>query len=69
MQKGESQNGGKKKTKYAKFSEKRIKRNARFSENLVWLVFLLISFYNLPFCHIKDELVPRNVSESEKRSE
>ena len=61
----EPENGGNKKTKQAKFSEKRTflsliictctyaypkVRDVRFLENVACLVFLLPSFYDLPFC-------------------
>ena len=62
-QKGESQNGGNKKAKYAKFSEKRTcayqgVRNVRFLETLACFAFLLPLFWDLPFCLItnKDKL-------------
>ena len=69
-QKGESQNGCFKKTKPAKFSEKRTfltpcKKvccayqgviNTRFSENLACFVFLKPPFWDSPFCLITDEL-------------
>ena len=70
-QKGESQNECFKKTKNAKFSEKRTflttwyahvrtcaylgVRNVRFSENLAWFVFLKHPFWHLPFCLITEE--------------
>ena len=69
-QKGESQNGGNKKTKRAKFSEKRTflppnshstyvyqgVRNVRFTENLARFVLLLPPFCDSPFCIIIDDL-------------
>ena len=63
-QKGESQNGGNKKAKYAKFSEKRTfltcayqwVRNVRCLENLVCFPFLLHPFRDSPFCLITDEV-------------
>ena len=70
-QKSESQNRCFKKTKHAKFSEKRTFltpwyahvtcayqgiRNVRFSENLVCFVFLKHLFWDSPFCLITDEL-------------
>ena len=66
-QKGESQNGCFKKTKHAKFSEKRNflrldrhsayqgLRNIRFSENLMCFVFLKHPFWDSPFCLITDD--------------
>ena len=69
-QKGESQKGGHKNTKYAKFSEKRTffhplirtrtcayqrVKNVRFSEKLAYFVFLWPPFWDSPFCHITDE--------------
>ena len=63
-QKGESQNGGNKKAKYAKFSEKQTfltcayqwVRNVRCLENLVCFPFLLHPFRDSPFCLITDEV-------------
>ena len=71
-QKSESQNGGNKKAKYAKFSEKRTfftpwyahvrtcayqgVRNARYLENLACFAFLLTPFWDSPFCLIADDL-------------
>ena len=67
-QKGESQNGCFKKTKHAKFFEKRTflaswyarayqgVRNVRFSENLACFVFLKHPFWDSPFCLITDDL-------------
>ena len=65
MQKGESQNGCFKKTKHAKFSEKRTilnpwdahVRNICFSENLARFVFLKNPFWDSPFCLITDVVV------------
>ena len=66
-QKSESQNGGNKKAKPVKFSEKNPNisypeirrhgvRNVRFfSENLVCFAFLLPPFWDSPFCLITDE--------------
>ena len=62
-QKGESQNGGNKKVKHAKFSKKRTfltpwyahvqgVRNIRFSGNLACFVFLKQSFWDSPFRRI-----------------
>ena len=66
-QKGKSQNGCFKKTKHAKFSEKRIflapwyahvrVRNIRFLENLACFVFLKHPFWDSPFCLITDDLL------------
>ena len=71
-QKNESQNGGNKKAKHAKFSEKRTfftpwyvhvrtcayqgVRNARYLENLAYFAFLLTPFWDSPFCLIADDL-------------
>ena len=70
-QKGESQNGGNKKTKHAKFSAKtnisypliRTRtsayqgvRNVCFSENLACFVFLLPPFLDSLFCLITDKV-------------
>ena len=69
-EKGESQNGCFKKTKYAKFSEKQKfftpwythihayqgVRNVHFTENLVCFVFLKHPFWDSPFCLITDKL-------------
>ena len=70
-QKGESQNGGNKNTKHAKFSEKKnffyplirtrtcayqAVKNVRFSENLACFVFLLPPFRDSFFCYITDAL-------------
>ena len=69
-QKDKSQNGCFKKTKHAKFSEKRTVlipwyadvhayhevRNAHFSENLACFVFLQHPFWNSPFCLIADDI-------------
>ena len=70
-QKGESQIECFKLTKHAKFSEKRTflaplvrtrtcayqgVRNVLFLENLACFVFLIHPFWDLPFCHITDEL-------------
>ena len=52
-QKAESQNECFKKTKHAKFSEKRI---FRFSENLACFVFFKHPFWDAPFCPITDIL-------------
>ena len=66
-QKGESQNRCVKKTKHAKFSEKRtisyplIRTCIHFSENLVCFVFLRHPFWDSPFCLITDEL-PKSYS-------
>ena len=74
--KGESQNGGNKNTKHAKFSEKYVYvsegkirtcayqgvKNVRFSENLARFVFLLPPFWDSSFCHITDELIVINIS-------
>ena len=60
--KGESQNGGNKKTKYAKFFEKNEHflppdaQNVRFSENLVCFG-LLLPFRDLFFCHFTDKFI------------
>ena len=59
-QKDESQNGCFKKTKHAKFSEKRTfltpwYAHVRFSENLACFVFLKHPFWDSPFCLITDE--------------
>ena len=64
-QKGEAQNGCFKKTKHAKFSEKRTfltpayqgVRNIRFSESLACFVFLKHPFWDLPFCLITDDML------------
>ena len=64
-QKSDSQNGGNKKAKHAKFSEKRTfltyqgVTNVCLSENLACLSFLLPQFWDLPFCLITDELKPK----------
>ena len=57
-QKGESQNGGNKKAKHAKFSEKGTcayqgKRNVRNSEK--FFAFLLPPFWDSPFCLITND--------------
>ena len=63
---GESQNGGKKKTKHAKFSVKwifltpwytHLRKNVRFSENLSYFVFLLPPFWDLAFFLTHNELM------------
>ena len=52
-QKSKSQNGGNKKTKHAKFFQKRIfLAPFLFSENLMCFVFLLPAFWDSPFCLI-----------------
>ena len=70
-QKDESQNGCFKKTKQAKFPEKRVflspwyahvfahqgVRNARFSEKLACFFFLKHPFWDSPFCLITDEFL------------
>ena len=72
--KGESQSGCFKKTKHAKFSEKRTfvtpwyayvrtctyhrVRNVCFLENLACFIFLKQPFWDSPFCLITDELAP-----------
>ena len=73
-QKIESQNGCFKKTKHAKFSEKRKfltplsrtrtcvyqgVRNVCFSENLACFVFLKHPFWGMPFCLINDDIAFR----------
>ena len=65
-QKGESQNGGNKNTKHAKFPEKRTffnpccayqaVKNVHFSKNVVRFVFLLSPFWDSPFCHITGDM-------------
>ena len=57
-QKGESQSGGNKKTKYAKFLTPHTYhgvRNVRFSANFAYFVFLLPPFWDSPFCLITDD--------------
>ena len=71
-QKDDSQNGYLKKTKHAKFSEKRIfltplisactcayhgVRHVHFSENLACFVFSKQPFWNSTFCFITDDIV------------
>ena len=70
IQTGESQDGGNKKTKHTKFSEKthflrpdsipmcayQGVRNVCFTENLVCFVFLLSSFWDSSFCLIINKL-------------
>ena len=71
-QKRKSQNGCFKKTKHAKFSEKKNishplictrtcpyqgVRNVRFSENLACSVFLKHPFWDSPFCLITDDII------------
>ena len=69
--KGESQSGGNKNTKHAKFSEKRTffyplartrtcvyqgVKNVHFSGNLACFVFLKHPFWDSPFCLITDDI-------------
>ena len=73
---GESESGGTKKTKHAKFSKKNEHflfadthtyvgvRNFRFSKNLACFVFLLPPFWDfLFFCLISNEFLERNFHE------
>ena len=60
-QKGESQNGCFKKTKYVRFSEKRTflipwYARLRFLDNLVCFVFLKHPFWDPTFCLIANDL-------------
>ena len=75
-QKGESQNGGNKKAKYTKFSEKRTfltcayqwVRNVRCLENLVCVPFLLQPFRDSPFCLITDEVEKVNFKSNKSKN-
>ena len=61
-QKGQSQNGCFKKTKHAKFSEKRTcayqrVRNVHLSKNLACFLFLKRQFWDSSFCLITDDFL------------
>ena len=66
-QKGKSQNGCYKKTKHAKFYEKRTVRtvtNVHLSENLACFVFSLPPFWDLPFSLVTDNKLRKKESYS-----